>query len=193
MTLNECPSEPAPSLKWGHPNCVRCIPPPSSAQESFARGGESANSRIYTRDACVGRIAGLSAYRAPPPSKILHRPRALRTGARDPSVLDTPKPRSLVSAMQDPQSTRQNRGRRKRRGAMHEKFKANGQVIDSRDRRRLRQHLLSKGAAGSSQPDTAAQHGAAAEENGSAAAPGWGLYELLHETVRAPGSTQNPL
>ena len=76
---------------------------------------------------------------------------------------------------------------------MHEKFKANGQVIDSRDRRRLRQHLLSKGAAGSSQPDTAAQHGAAAEENGSAAAPGWGLYELLRETVRAPGSTQTPL
>ena len=76
---------------------------------------------------------------------------------------------------------------------MHEKFKANGQVIDSRDRRRLRQHLLSKGAAGSSQPVTAAQHGAAAEENGSAAATGWGLYELLRETVRAPGSTQNPL
>ena len=50
---------------------------------------------------------------------------------------------------------------------MLEKFKADGQVIDDRNRdlRRLRQHLLSKGAASSSQPVTAAQHGAAAEEN----------------------------
>jgi hypothetical protein len=40
VTRTECPSEPAPSLKWGHPNCVRCIPPPpSSDQESFAGGG----------------------------------------------------------------------------------------------------------------------------------------------------------
>ena len=50
---------------------------------------------------------------------------------------------------------------------MLEKFKADGQVIDDRNRdlRRLRQHVLSKGAASSSQPVTAAQHGAAAEEN----------------------------
>jgi hypothetical protein len=71
-------------------------------------------------------------------------------------------------AMQEMQSsTRQNRNRRKRKAAMLEKFKADGQVIDDRNRdlRRLRQHLLSKGAASSSQPVTAAQHGAAAEEN----------------------------
>ena len=50
---------------------------------------------------------------------------------------------------------------------MLEKFKADGQVIDDRNRdfRRRRQHVLSKGAASSSQPVTAAQHGAAAEEN----------------------------
>jgi hypothetical protein len=72
---------------------------------------------------------------------------------------------------------------------MHEKFKAKGQVIDERNRdiRRLRQHLLSKGAAGSSQPVTAA------EENGSAAATGWFDELLRMETVRAPGSTQTPL
>ena len=72
---------------------------------------------------------------------------------------------------------------------MLEKLKAKGQVIDERNRdiRRLRQHLLSKGAAGSSQPVTAA------EENGSAAATGWCLDELLREPVRAPGSTQTPL
>ena len=78
---------------------------------------------------------------------------------------------------------------------MLEKLKANGQVIDdrSRDRRRLRQHLLSKGAAGSSQPVTAAQHGAAAEENGSAAATGWfdELLRMLGNGARA-GEHPNP-
>ena len=98
--------------------------------------------------------------------------------------------------MQETQpSTRQNRNRRKRKAAMHERLKADGQKIDerSRDHRRLREHVLSKGAAGSSQPVRAAQHGAAAEENGSAAATGWFDELLRMETVRAPGSTQTPL